>query len=288
MASLLDSALFVCAVFFLLAGCSYCDQRLMSRLEVGSWIHRKALEQGSGHSLMCAWSSIFAATSEESAHDEVYNLFGLRSLAQICLTAVAVALARAHSSNQPQEEKMLAINLTGLGANLIIGWGAWTVVRHRTFRTCAPCRNVMRSQCCTCIQFRSCLGSGAASSAGSTTGRATQELRIGTGWQPFVVQCLRKVWCLITLRLVRRRLYPIVDVLMPISFLQPILTFALVWSNGWEKWNAAYWCAAHNPPAVSWGFSRNCQTQLGLLCCVPHPSLHRIARRLCLPPTEMF
>lgn len=37
------------------------------------------------------------------------------------------------------------------------------------------------------------------------------------------------------------RLWPIVDVLMPISFLQPILTFALVWSNGWEKWNASYW-----------------------------------------------
>ena len=28
---------------------------------------------------------------------------------------------------------------------------------------------------------------------------------------------------------------------MPISFLQPALTFALVWQNGWEKWNAAYW-----------------------------------------------
>lgn len=28
---------------------------------------------------------------------------------------------------------------------------------------------------------------------------------------------------------------------MPISFLQPILTFALVWANGWEKWNASYW-----------------------------------------------
>lgn len=28
---------------------------------------------------------------------------------------------------------------------------------------------------------------------------------------------------------------------MPISFLQPVLTFALVWSNGWEKWNSSYW-----------------------------------------------
>ena len=98
---------------------------------------------------------------------------------------------------------------------------------------------------------------------------AAQELRLGTGRQPFAVRCLQKERFTITPRPVRRRLYPIVDVLMPISFLQPILTFALVWSNGWEKWNAAYWCAALNPPAVSWGFSAACQTQLDLPCCVP-------------------
>ena len=57
---------------------------------------------------------------------------------QISLTAVAIALAKAHQSNMPQAERLLAINLTGLFTNLIIGWGAWTVVRHRTFRTCAP------------------------------------------------------------------------------------------------------------------------------------------------------
>lgn len=49
---------------------------------------------------------------------------------------MAIALARAHASNMLQAERLLAINLTGLGTNLIIGWGAWTVVRHRTFRTC--------------------------------------------------------------------------------------------------------------------------------------------------------
>jgi hypothetical protein len=32
-----------------------------------------------------------------------------------------------------------------------------------------------------------------------------------------------------------------VDVLMPISFLQPALTLALVTTQGWEKWNASYW-----------------------------------------------
>ena len=57
---------------------------------------------------------------------------------QISLTAVAIALAKAHQSNMPQAERLLAINLTGLFTNLIIGWGAWTVVRHRTFRTCDP------------------------------------------------------------------------------------------------------------------------------------------------------
>ena len=28
---------------------------------------------------------------------------------------------------------------------------------------------------------------------------------------------------------------------MPISFLQPALTLALVTTQGWEKWNASYW-----------------------------------------------
>ena len=51
---------------------------------------------------------------------------------------MAIALAKAHQSNMPQAERLLAINLTGLFTNLIIGWGAWTVVRHRTFRTCDP------------------------------------------------------------------------------------------------------------------------------------------------------
>jgi hypothetical protein len=36
-------------------------------------------------------------------------------------------------------------------------------------------------------------------------------------------------------------LWPLVDVLMPISFMQPILSIMLVWTNGWERWNAAYW-----------------------------------------------
>jgi len=75
-------------------------------------------------------------------HVVVHSIHGnviahdLCSLLQITLTAVAIALAKAHSSNLPQAERLLAINLTGLGTNLIIGWGAWTVVRHRTFRTC--------------------------------------------------------------------------------------------------------------------------------------------------------
>lgn len=77
---------------------------------------------------------------------------------QISLTAVAIALAKAHSSNMPQAERLLAINLTGLGTNLIIGWGAWTVVRHRTFRTCAllqmacskPCRWVSANPADAC------------------------------------------------------------------------------------------------------------------------------------------
>lgn len=64
---------------------------------------------------------------------------------QISLTAVAIALAKAHQSNMPQAERLLAINLTGLFTNLIIGWGAWTVVRHRTFRTCAPASSCLLS-----------------------------------------------------------------------------------------------------------------------------------------------
>ncbi len=56
-----------------------------------------------------------------------------------------------------------------------------------------------------------------------------------------MVTCQKRGWRLTRAHPVLCRLWPIVDVLMPISFLQPVLTFALVWSNGWEKWNAAYW-----------------------------------------------
>lgn len=55
--------------------------------------------------------------------------------AQISLVAVAIALARAHSSNQPQAERLVAINIVGLFTNVVIGWGAWTIVRHRSLRT---------------------------------------------------------------------------------------------------------------------------------------------------------
>ena len=37
------------------------------------------------------------------------------------------------------------------------------------------------------------------------------------------------------------RLYPLVDILMPMSFIQPALLLALPIQLHWSRWNASYW-----------------------------------------------
>jgi hypothetical protein len=140
---------------------------------------------------------------------------------------VAIALAKAHQSNMPQAERLLAINLTGLFTNLIIGWGAWTVVRHRTFRTCDPTVFGHLSK----AMFRSCIP------GEHVCPRATAAVALNKPKMPKIAGPHPPS----TADFLLCRLYPLVDVLMPISFLQPALTLALVTTQGWEKWNASYW-----------------------------------------------
>lgn len=38
-----------------------------------------------------------------------------------------------------------------------------------------------------------------------------------------------------------RRLWPLVDILMPLSFVQPALCLSLPIQSGWKLWDASYW-----------------------------------------------
>lgn len=128
---------------------------VMWEVLLGSCFTSRALHSHVASPALCFRLHMETHCRTASVHHLVHSIHGnviatdLCSLLQITLTAVAIALAKAHSSNLPQAERLLAINLTGLGTNLIIGWGAWTVVRHRTFRTCVfqATTGLKRSEC---------------------------------------------------------------------------------------------------------------------------------------------
>ena len=60
--------------------------------------------------------------------------FGVRR-AEVCLVCVVFALAVQHKSDSTNYRRLMAINSVGLGTNILTGYFAWAVVRHRSLRT---------------------------------------------------------------------------------------------------------------------------------------------------------
>lgn len=48
---------------------------------------------------------------------------------------VVFALAVQHKSDSTNYRRLMAINSVGLGTNILTGYFAWAVVRHRSLRT---------------------------------------------------------------------------------------------------------------------------------------------------------